>query len=278
MWLLTMHFVRQIVHYNGTVLSYYKSYYLARAGLELSLTQISNRGVGFEYDVNNEDTLVQENFACTPECGFASNIQWQTQYLNKSFWSETGCTAENAFVLASGQVLMLPLFKDNYLLQNQADVFDEHEYQSIFLQSNFVLKYKSVDQKNLELTDEINLWLVTSGYITVSKKYTENDFNEDVIDYFLFDEPFTTKVRDEMHFRKRLPGYLLISNPTIENKYLSFCVEIQKHAGSIKNYTLPTETAYIKSVGSYGFKSIGLEAIYSHDVLPSFFAHGHLEL
>jgi len=43
--ILTMNFVKQMVSYTNDMNSYNKSYYYAKAGLELALVEINNAGI-----------------------------------------------------------------------------------------------------------------------------------------------------------------------------------------------------------------------------------------
>jgi len=84
-----MHFVRQLLYYNGILTNYYKSYYLARAGLETSLTQIKNRGVGFAYEIKPKDAIITENFLCGKDCSVHTKIIGKSAFINRETWNGT---------------------------------------------------------------------------------------------------------------------------------------------------------------------------------------------
>jgi len=277
-WLLSLHFVRQIVQYNRTVLSYYKSYYISRAGLELSLTQIRNRGVGFQYKIQSDDDIIADNFLCYPNCSLTTEIIWQSKHLNKTFWKGSGCTKENSFLLASWQSLVVPLFKDSYFLRNYADVFSPIAYQSIFSNANPELYYHKLITSDYLPSNSISIWFVTSGYITLSKKYTGIDFSDNIIDTFLFDEKFSPIELEKIPRRRKENSYIILSNPSTDDEYLQFCLEVDRKLWSSSNYSLATDTAYISSLGTFGTRSLWLEAKYTHSVLPNFLTHGHIGL
>ena len=49
--ILSMNFVQQMMKQSAVIHSYYKAYYLSKAGIELGLTQIKHRGIGFNYTI-----------------------------------------------------------------------------------------------------------------------------------------------------------------------------------------------------------------------------------
>lgn len=49
--LLTVHFLKNMSTQYNQITSYYKSYYLAQAGIETALTQLQHRGLGFSENI-----------------------------------------------------------------------------------------------------------------------------------------------------------------------------------------------------------------------------------
>jgi hypothetical protein len=122
-----------MLYYNGAINAYYKSYYLARAGLELSLTQVQNRGVGFEYSVETGDYIINDNFSCSPNCFIKTEIISQSAYHNQNSRYQTGCTDQNAFSLSGGSSLIFPLFTDIFASGNDVLAsFQPTEYKTRF--------------------------------------------------------------------------------------------------------------------------------------------------
>jgi hypothetical protein len=59
--LLAMHQVQHLLSYGGLTSNYFKAHYLAKAGLELALTETSLRDVGFEMGVASGNAIVSGN-------------------------------------------------------------------------------------------------------------------------------------------------------------------------------------------------------------------------
>jgi len=273
--ILTMYFVRQILHYNGTVLSYYKSYYLAQAGLELSLAQTTYRKIWFEYSVHSWDAIIQENFDCYA-CNFETTISGNTNYLSKSFLPVETCTEDIAFSLSAGESLVLPLYKDSYKKVSQSNVFWELRTKNLLsLSSRIFIDFVG------EQPEEMLVSITTSGeFITLSKKYpdTENntDLDRNTINEFLQYDGFPSEEGINKRCWSSLKNYLIIWNPSVWEQKLQFCLRTE-NMDNQRPLLLPTEFSYIRSIGNYGTRSLWLEAIYQHKVLPSFLGHTTLE-
>jgi hypothetical protein len=54
--------------------SYNKSYYYAKAGLELALVEIDNAGIGFSNNISINDDIFVDNFDCD-NCGFELGVE-----------------------------------------------------------------------------------------------------------------------------------------------------------------------------------------------------------
>jgi hypothetical protein len=111
--ILSMNFVQQMMKQSATVHNYYKAYYLAKAGLELSLAQVTSRGVGFEYTISNEDAIVSGNFFSGFDqsiYSLSTQISGMSMMLSKNFWQSTGC--DTPYILAPGDTTIVPLFRD----------------------------------------------------------------------------------------------------------------------------------------------------------------------
>jgi len=263
-WVLTMHFVQQMLHYNGTIMRYYKSYYLARGGLEMSLTQIHHRGVGFEYSIKSGDTLLEKNFDCRPNCFITTKIQWRSQVLHNEPRQSSECETDLAYTLNPWESLILPMFQDLYFQPNNSNVFTPIEYKNI-LSIDFRLP---IDFKGWEKSDQMSISLVTSGFFPVSKIYKGTDINDQTIYNFLRRD-FVDQV-DIISKNKSLQPFLIIANPSLDDDQLRFCLFPQK---SSKPIDFPLETAFITSFWSYANQWIWLEALYKHKALPNFLSH-----
>jgi len=260
--IMTMHFVRQLLYYTGAVDSYYKSYYLARAGLELSLTQIQNRWVGFEYWINTWDQIVEENFICRPNCSITTEIISLSAHHNKNSRYQSGCTEENAFVLSGWESLVIPLFIDNYSwINNSLSIFNKVKYKS-----RFPVWMKVNYNKISPQTEDFTLAFLSEDmqYTTISQSYKVD--NTQAFKTFLEHKYITPR-------RQMTGNYLIVSNGN-KKWVLNFCLDFADMWG--RDRKLPLTQSHIKSIWSYHNKTLGLEALYNHNILPSFLSHTSL--
>ncbi len=264
--MLTMHFVRQIAYSNKILNAYYKSYYLARAGVEISLTQINTHGVWFDYAIHTGDYLVQDNFDCAPNCSIQTEIFGKSPYINQSAWNQTWCNSWNSVQLAKWESLILPLFIDDFNASNNiAGSLLPASYRS-----TFPIGLRILYDKQWMQADQYTLWLISDGYPLLSRKYSNTDYNNNIAN-FLWQE-YITSAR-----RLSTGNYFLISNSSsTSGTFLKFCLHVKKSDSSNLKLALPY--AHIKSIGSYQNTSLGLEALYKHRVLPDFLSHTSLDL
>ena len=265
---LTMHFVRQMLYYNGAVNTHYKSYYMARAGLELSLTQVQHRGVGFEYQVKPEDAIITENFTCSPQCNVETEIFSQSAYHNTNPRVSTGCSEGNSFVLAPGDSLVLPLFVDAYGEVNA--VASSLWGTTLVAKFPVGLKIKYIGQGMQGSTGNLALVTDSPDYVTLSKAYKIDEFGT------AFDDFLGQTYATENQRRLQTGNYLIISNSNTDGELLNFCLEFAQIGGI--PWDLALGSSHIKSLGHFQQNTIGLEALYQHNVLPSFLSHTSLDL
>jgi len=262
---LTMHFVGQMLSYRGAVQSYYQSYYLARAWLELSLTQAQTRGVGFEYQVQSGDAIVKNNFWCWPECDFETEIFAQSAYYHNNAWEGTWCNTGNAFLLSGGQALVIPLYGDS--LQSQNNVFSGFS----------AVEYKRLFPLDLRI-DFVPIWAqadsFTLGFVWGDEKVTTISQTGTTDGADLFFTNFLLQEYLEDLRTETVNHHLIVSNNQ-KDTLIQFCLNI-----SISSHTsphpLPLDHAHIKSIGQFHGKTLGLDAVYRHNVLPSFLSHTSL--
>ena len=81
--LLTVHFLRNMSAQYDQVLSYYKGYYLAQAGVETAITQLQHRGLGFSETINSGNALIHQNIN-QPKSSFAFQIIGRSNFLSAS--------------------------------------------------------------------------------------------------------------------------------------------------------------------------------------------------
>jgi hypothetical protein len=64
---LAMNFVQSMQKQSATVYNSYQSYYLAKAGIELGLSELGHRGIGFE-QIFSDEVFLSGNFLCAGRC------------------------------------------------------------------------------------------------------------------------------------------------------------------------------------------------------------------
>lgn len=253
---LTMNFINQMLYTSNNILSYYKSYYIAHGWLELLLTASKNRGMGWEYSIGTGNSwFMQENFACE-HCDFSAHLYSTTPTLSKEFWKSTWCLSP--LTLAKGESLFIPLIKD-ISAWSISDAFIQPVIYQNISQS---LEKLSVDFVSWWVSNDVVVWLlILSG----SDLYTDGVFfrTGSLTNPGLFIE-FKSAFENTINIPRQtatLKNYLIIAN-TQQDTPMAFCI-------NSPSISLPTDTLYITSNGSYGDQTIGLELVYKQ-VIPSF--------
>ncbi len=269
-WILTMNFVKQMVSYTNDMYSYNKSYYHAKAGLELALVEIDNAGIWFSNKVRAGDDIFVDNFDCN-NCEFDIEIVWKTQYLSDRFWMWSGCNDDNAFVLNGGESIILPLFTQSYTESNFAVFNDEIDY------NRDILKYIDHLQfiNNQDYQGVFNLWLIVLLDWEIQKDLLfmkSFDGSKDMFqDYF---EAYEDYYGDNILQNPNYLMYLVFSN--IEEESASFCVHMDDVNVAWKEIEVDLATAkfFVKSIWTYLDKTIGLSAIYGQPI-PAFLSSAY---
>lgn len=259
--ILSMNFVQQMMKQSAVVHSYYKSYYLAKAGLEFGLTAISVRGIGFEYTIASWSALVRDNFFSGARYSLSLAISGTSSVLSKNPRQGSGC--DHPYLLSGWQSVIVPLFKDAYTgdaegifttpitTQNLADALKQDKI--VFTprgegKMTFGLllltwdelhengTYSHVGNRNEGLTPFIKSFETYYGQLdpTIANRYANVDF------------PYTI--------------YLMITNTDTSEQ--SLCLETAP-------YVLPTDTFFLASQAAYGNQQVALDASYAQPI-PGF--------
>ncbi len=258
--LLTVHFIKNMFVQYSQVASYYKTYYLSKAGIELALTQVKWRGLWFSYGVWSGDDVVLQNFIFSWSQGFESTLSGRSSLLSTDVWSTT-CTSP--FVIWSWKTLMIPLFFDNY------------EW-SIVESFGTGISYtnKSALLGQFTLLENQSPWTVSLGFlVTLWNELYQNGivFMTGMFEWNIF-EQFNNKIDGVFSSLEDFPllswktsndfqNYLVIAN-TSDHEF-SFCLQLPE------GESLPLQQYGIKSLGAAGWQKLGLEAIYKQPV-PSY--------
>jgi hypothetical protein len=273
-WTLTMIFVKQIMNSYDSTLSYYKSYYLAKAWSELALSEITNRWIGFENVVSAWDKILLQNFFCKWWCKFAMSISGTSQYLSKNFIDDADC--QNPFVLNTWSALILPLFKE-VPEKNNYDIFTSPiKYQNMSdVLSNIIFTWINIANPNVSIWILIVAWdkEIYTNWIFIQTWILNNNliwkFKSDFENYSSNDTKINSRYTNDDYINEDwLKNYLLISNLDNANP-ISFCI-------NVKNWEkIATEKFWVKSIWKYSKTNIWLEVEYKQPI-PDFLANSYL--
>ena len=271
MGILSMNFLNNLLSYTDNSYSYYKSYYYAKAWLELALTEIDNSDVWFsqEISINN---VINNNFGWEEEW-FNVSILWRSTFLSNEFWKTSDCNEITALSIPAKWSMTLPMFYDN-----------SSDYNTI-LSVNNIYSYLANARSKLQvlyLWDQydvpmLDIWVVFQSWDSIlwdyiymtwlkfDKNFFSNYFNEFYTMYW--DEPWNINIGKDYYF-----SYIVISNPTDND--IRFCIDAWVDS-QIKEYLWPTTKYFISSRWEYRGKTVWLQAIYAQP-LPSFFINPYV--
>lgn len=109
--LVTMRYFFAMMWGYVSLTNYYKSYYLARGGMDVLVTQHAYRGWWYETEFSGS----VDNFACATNgnCTLHGSIDARFPRVDASNTPiNNQCTRDNAIVMATGQSMIFPLFAD----------------------------------------------------------------------------------------------------------------------------------------------------------------------
>ena len=109
--LLTVHFLKNMSTQYSQITAYYKTYYLAQAGIETALTQLQHRGLGFSETISSDSDFIRQNIV-QAQSSLSFEIIGKSNFLSKSLLGSGNC--DSPYVLFSGQSFVLPLFVDGF--------------------------------------------------------------------------------------------------------------------------------------------------------------------
>lgn len=268
MGILTIIFLRSLIIYTDDSYGYYKSYYMAKAGLELALTEIDNTDVWFQNSVNSWDAIVVNNFGC-PWCNFTSEIKWRSGFIWNYFWKNNECSDEQKLSIPAWWSMVLPMFYDNSSnfseLISYSKCLSWNECENLYKDR----MYLSIQWWNEQ--DNLNIWVIfldeegniSLEYLLMSNKNVDNNM------FFEYFKNFSTYYQsDEITIKTLLP-YIVLSNPG--NNEVKFCIT----NSSTSDWT--TTRYFVSSIWEYMWKTVWLQAIYEQPV-PSFLINPYLWL
>lgn len=268
---LSMNYVQQMMKQAATVQSYYKTYYLAKAWVELGLAQIQHRDIGFEYTVNTGDAIIMDNFLCQPNCSITTSLSGMAALLSQKFWQETESGCIHPYLLSGGDSLVIPLFRDKTSWTVSKTFDDQKEYENLAhlfkdTQIDFVSEFDgSVTFGILILSGQE---LYDNGIFF--KKWTLNstslaDFATAFETYMAgINMQFANEYGSSQLIEKWYKMYFMISNSSTAVQ--SFCVKTTSDTSLVSPGQLPTDTFSLQSQASYGGQKVVLDASYVQPV------------
>lgn len=270
MGILSMNFLNNLISYTDNSYSYYKSYYYAKAWLELALAEIDNSDVWFSHVIWFWD-VINQNFGGGGV--FNVNIMWRSPFLSNNFWQNTVCDESTALSIPAKWSITLPMFYD-----------DSSTYGTIF-SSVKSIQLLSNDRNKLSVQylwdwynyPKIDIWVIFQSWDSILWDYiymTWLDFKESFFkNYFqefgmlYWEEPWNINIGKDQYL-----SYIVVSNPTDDE--IKFCIDAWSDT-SHKVYWWPTTKYFISSRWEYKWKTVWLQAIYAQP-LPSFFINPYV--
>lgn len=268
--ILSMNFVQQMMKQSATVHSYYKAYYISKAWIELGLTQIKHRGVGFNYTIATGDAIVLDNLLCKPNCSLSTVLSGTSSFLSKKFWHGNICDAP--YVLSGGESLVVPLFKDVYVWW----VFDSFVPGIAYQNLANLFKNSEITIENISSPDVVTFWLLIlsgedlhengvffkSWSLTTTSLHT---FKSDFESYMSKIDPVLTNYYGLQQLIDHwFKIYLMISNTAPVQQ--SFCL---KTISTPLPTVLPTDVFFLQSQATYTNQKVALDAFYAQPI-PNF--------
>ena len=123
--LLSINQIQHLLTYWNMTFNYFRSFYLAKAGTELWLTEVYNREAWFKHSIDSWDAIVTDNLVWEYagfDPYFTMDIESNFKYLTDDIRYTDKCDNDNKIVLAPDEWIMLSLFRDN--AKNMSDILN----------------------------------------------------------------------------------------------------------------------------------------------------------
>lgn len=271
-WVLTMNFVNQMIYASDVMTSYYNSYYLSNAGLELLLTEAKHRGIWFELTIGTWSSIFKENFGCT-NCDFTAKMEWTSTTVSKEFWKESSGSCVSPIVLAQGESMMIPMIKDIFSWTTAQNFVNPPVYENLssgLRWLNFTLASWDFGEVEInigliilagdELLNDgifVRTWMMRNGTTTMEDFVTAWEATAST----MLPDTWTINTLNVYYASPdyKFKNYLILANTN--SWTISFCINSET--------PLPTDNFHITSNGMYHGQTIGLELIYKQPI-PSF--------
>lgn len=261
-----MNYINQIIYSAENVFSYYKSYYITNAWLELLTVQAKNRWIWFENNIWTGSDIFTQNFLCE-NCDFEASIVGRTKTISKEFWKWTWCISP--IDLSQWESVLIPLFADSF----SGSFLDSLNEDSMDKWDNLS---DTLESLNLEINEwlwqEVNIWILImswwdlreNGLFSRTRKI-KPDLILEFLDLWIKNaewiQPLVTSSQtlDNLYKTKEYPfrNYLIIANNTLD-KETSFCINSPT--------PIATDNFFIRSNGRYNDQTLWLELLYKQPI------------
>lgn len=251
--LLSINQIQRLLTYGNMTFNYFRSFYLAKAGTELGLTEVYYREAGFEQTINSWDAIVTENLVWVYSGFnpyFTMNISWNFQHLTDDVRYTNNCDDENKITLGTWEWIMLSLFRDNtqWIIDSMTGTSDIRQFPHA---------------KNLEIDINLQDWEWNRDEKKLTFWLFDYDANWDMWSIFVENlEPerltsFLSDKFDDLEFNRK---YLTIKNPWTGNEVVSFCITTDNNA------LIPYSDSLITVRANYGDMEVWLQSVVKKEV------------
>ncbi len=246
--LLTLQFVKHFLTSSNVLANYYKSYYMARGGLEAMLTEANLRGYGFQYDLWQTD--IEKNYYdnCKESalCDMQGNVvaQGVAIYDSPDSLISQACEPTEMISLQPGASSAYPLFYDRWSSAN--------------------LSFAPVQSEDYAKLDLGWFDITLSGWSLEAYLY---DAGEGSFGRITASETVHLPGQDALFAQQSLvhTHWLIVTNPQNNTTAVSYCLNSDDAAHKlVGNYTRITAQA------TYSDKTVGVTALKKF-VFPSAF-------
>ena len=114
--LLSINQIQRLLTYWNMTFNYFRAFYLAKAWMELWLTEVYNSWDGFTHSISGDNRIIQDNLVWIYtwfDPYFKMSITWEFLYLTDDIRESNECKEENKIKLATWAWIMLSLFSDD---------------------------------------------------------------------------------------------------------------------------------------------------------------------
>ena len=262
--LLSVYFLRNMATQYDQIMSYYKTYYLAQAGIETALVQLHHRGLWYSETIDATHPLIIQNIN-QPKSSFSFTIRGESNFLSKSLLDSGSCLSP--FILHSGQSLILPLFVDGFTWSIIKSLYAWLVNQNLWTMLPLL---QPVSDWLVPWT--VNMWILladsTGLYENGMYFSSGTDWNQNFFSSFSQSADRVLSKLEDIRLQnnnwqtdKNFSPYLIIANKDFRT--VKFCLQLPN------GKMLPTQQYLIQSFGMFGTSKLWLEATYKQPI-PSF--------